>query len=148
MTGWRIRPAARSDADALVAIEAAAFGAGSWGGRAVADGMADRLVETLVAAGGNGAPQGFLMWRRIGDEAEILTLAVVPARQRAGCARALLDSLLGAARGEGVRSLFLEVDAGNRAAIALYEGAGFSRIARRSRYYKTGADALVMRVDL
>lgn len=148
MTGWRLRPASRADADALVAIEALAFGRASWGGRAVADGLLDRLARTIVAAGADGEPHGFLMWRRVEDEAEILTLAVAPAQQRRGCGRALVAALLGAARSEGVRSLFLEADAGNAAAIALYEKAGFARIARRQRYYKTGADALVMRVDL
>jgi ribosomal-protein-alanine N-acetyltransferase len=147
MTGWRLRPAAKSDADALVAIEAAAFGGASWGARAVADGLSDRLAQTIVADDDCTA-RGFLMWRRIGDEAEILTLAVAPARQRRGCARALVRTLLETARSEGVRSLFLEVDAGNAPAIALYEEAGFARIARRARYYKSGADALVMRIDL
>jgi ribosomal-protein-alanine N-acetyltransferase len=147
MTDWRLRAAATADADALVAIEAAAFGPASWGGRSVAGGLAERFVSTIVAEDAAG-PAGFLMWRVIGDEAEILTLAVAPAQQRRGCARALVAALLEAARGDGVRSVFLEVDAGKKGAIALYEGAGFSRIARRRRYYKSGADALVMRVDL
>ncbi|HBS36523.1 MAG TPA: hypothetical protein DEA50_15835 [Parvularcula sp.] len=88
------------------------------------------------------------MWRSAGDDAEILTLAVAPAVQRQGCARALLGALLAAARGAGVRSVFLEVDAGKKGAIALYAGAGFSPVSRRRRYYKSGADALVMRADL
>lgn len=148
MTAWRPRPAAKEDADLLVEIEAAAFGAASWGGRSVADSLSERLIATIVAEDADGAASGFLMWRGIGDEAEILTLAVAPKAQRRGCAKALVAALIETARGEGVRSLFLEVEAGNNAAIALYAGAGFSRIARRARYYKSGADALVMRVDL
>jgi ribosomal-protein-alanine N-acetyltransferase len=148
MTAWRLRAAAKADADALVAIEALAFGPASWGGRSVADGLSERLVTTIAAADETGALRGFLMWRRIGDEAEILTLAVAPEVQRQGCARALVNALLTASRDAGVRSVFLEVDAGKEGAIALYEGAGFTRIARRRRYYKSGADALVMRVDL
>lgn len=148
MKPWRLRAAAKADADALVAIEAAAFGPASWGGRAVADGLSERFVSAIVAEDAAGAPGGFLLWRRIGDEAEILTLAVAPERQRRGCAKALVAALLDAARGDGARSVFLEVDAGKKGAIALYEGAGFTRIARRQRYYKSGADALVMRIDL
>lgn len=148
MRPWRLRAATKADAGALVALEAASFGPASWGGRAVADGLGERFVEAVVAEDDRGAPGGFVMWRRLGDEAEILTLAVAPAHRRRGCARALLDGLVAAARGEGVRALFLEVDAGNAAAIALYGGAGFARIARRARYYKSGADALVMRLDL
>jgi ribosomal-protein-alanine N-acetyltransferase len=148
MTAWRMRQAAAADAAALAAIEAAAFGPASWGARGVIDGLADRLVETFLAEDASEQIHGFLMWRRISDEAEILTLAVAPDHQRRGCAGALLDHLIGALRREGVRSLFLEVDAGNAAAIALYAGRGFFRIARRRRYYRSGADALVMRVDL
>lgn len=148
MTQWRLRPAAAADAATLAAIEAAAFGTASWGARGVAEGLGDRLVETLVADDAGARPQGFLMWRRIGDEAEVLTLAVAPPQQRRGCARALLGAVIDALRREGVRALFLEVDASNQAAIALYEGRGFDRIARRKRYYRSGADALVMRADL
>lgn len=148
MTVWRLRPAAAGDASILTAIEAAAFAAASWGGRGVEEGLRDRLVETLVAEDAVVRPQGFLMWRRIGDEAEILTLAVAPEQQRRGCAGALLDAVMDALRREGVRSFFLEVDTGNAAAISLYEGRGFIRVARRKRYYRSGADALVMRADL
>jgi ribosomal-protein-alanine N-acetyltransferase len=129
-------------------IEATAFGAASWGGRGVEEGLRDRLVESLVAEDASARPQGFLMWRRLGDEAEILTLAVAPGQQRRGCAGALLDAVIDALRRDGVRSLFLEVDAGNAGAISLYEAHKFCRIARRKRYYRSGADALVMRADL
>lgn len=148
MTAWRLRPALAADLALLAAVEASAFGPASWGGRGVADGLADRLVMTLVAEDSSATPQGFVMWRRIADEAEILTLAVAPDQQRRGCARALLDAVIDELRREGARALFLEVDAGNRAALALYEGRGFARIARRKRYYRSGADALVMRIDL
>ncbi len=148
MTAWRLRPVAAADAAILTAIEAAAFGTASWGARGVAEGLRDRLVETLVADDVDSRPQGFLMWRRFGDEAEVLTLAVTPEQQRRGCAGALLDAVIDALRREGARALFLEVDAGNQGAIAIYEGRGFSRIARRKRYYRSGADALVMRADL
>lgn len=148
MTGWRLKPAGKAEADALIAIEARAFGAASWGRQGVADGLADHLTRAIVALDAETKPQGFVMWRRIGDEAEILTIAVAPDRQRQGCASALLKAVFDALHGEGARSLFLEVDAGNTAAIALYEALGFVRIARRKRYYRSGAEALVMRADL
>lgn len=147
-TAWRLRPATAADAETLAAIEAAAFGPASWGRQGVADGLAERIVATLVADDAGGRQQGFLMWRRIGDEAEVLTLAVAPGSQRRGCAGALLDAVIDALRREGVRALFLEVDAGNAPAIALYKGRGFFPVARRKRYYRSGADALVMRADL
>ncbi len=148
MTDWRIRPAMPADGAALIALEARAFGPASWGGNAIAEGLSQRFVSTLIASDAGGACAGFAMWRRIADEAEILSLGVLPERRRAGCARTLLAGVIDAARGEGLRSLFLEADAGNVAAIGLYVALAFRRIARRQRYYKSGADALVMRLDL
>jgi ribosomal-protein-alanine N-acetyltransferase len=42
----------------------------------------------------------------------------------------------------------LEVSANNEAARALYARAGFVEVGRRPRYYASGADALVLRLDL
>jgi [ribosomal protein S18]-alanine N-acetyltransferase len=52
----------------------------------------------------------------------------------------------------GVRILFLEVEEGNRPALALYARQGFSEVARRTAYYRkadgTTATAIVMRRQL
>lgn len=147
-TAQRLRAASAGDADLLVAIEADAFGAASWGARGVADGLSDRLVNTLVAEDEQGRACGFIMWRRTGDEAEVLTVAVSPDQQRRGFGARLVSAVMAALRDEGARSLFLEVDAGKAGAIALYESLGFMRVGRRKRYYRSGADALVLRADL
>ena len=149
MTDWRIRPAERSDADALVALEAESFQSASWGAKAVAEGIADRHARVIVAAPGAGAsPAGFAFWRRAGDEAEILSIGVARRMRRRGCARAMLEAIIMAARADGVRTLYLEVDVANAAAAILYQSLGFQKIGRRKRYYRNGGDALVMRRDL
>lgn len=149
MTDWRIRPAERSDAEAIVALEAESFQSASWGAKAVADGVADRHARVIVAAPEEGAPPaGFAFWRRAGDEAEILSIGVARRMRRMGCARALLEAIIAAARADGVRTLYLEVDVANAAATILYQSLGFEKIGRRKRYYRNGGDALVMRRDL
>jgi ribosomal-protein-alanine acetyltransferase len=149
VTDWRIRPAERSDADAIVALEAESFQSASWGAKAVADGVADRHARVIVAAPEEGAPPaGFAFWRRAGDEAEILSIGVARRMRRMGCARALLEAIIAAARADGVRTLYLEVDVANAAATILYQSLGFEKIGRRKRYYRNGGDALVMRRDL
>ena len=83
---------------------------------------------------------GCILARRAAGEAEVLTLAVMPAVRRLGTGRALLERVTAA--GE---PLFLEVAAGNAPALALYAAAGFSEIGRRRDYYGPGRDALVLR---
>ena len=87
-------------------------------------------------------------------EAQLLNLTVAPETRRRGLARALLSRLVDDAVRRGAEQMFLEVRASNAAAIALYAAGGFSRVARRERYYPADAatgvreDALVMRRPL
>lgn len=146
---WIIRRATEADAAQIGALEGLAFGAASWGSGNVIDGLAAPGVDTLIAAAEPRArASGFAMWRMLGEEAEILTIGVEPAKRRRGCAGALLSSVIEAARLGGARRLFLEVDASNAPAEALYRRFGFAEVGRRRRYYKSGGDALVMRLDL
>jgi [ribosomal protein S18]-alanine N-acetyltransferase len=78
------------------------------------------------------------------DQAEILTLAVVPAARRRGVGAALLQAVMQAAAARGAAALFLEVSTANDAARALYARAGFCEVGRRCRYYADGTDARVL----
>lgn len=82
-------------------------------------------------------------------DADLLTIATVPAARRHGVARLMLRALVGRAREAGCATVLLEVRASNAAAQALYVSEGFERIGVRRRYY-TGPveDALVMRLAL
>lgn len=86
------------------------------------------------------------------DEAEILTLAVVPAARGQGLATKLMSCGIGIARKRGVQRLFLEVAMDNAAALALYQRLGFGEAGRRKSYYRRGAgkrvDAVVMSLYL
>jgi len=96
-------------------------------------------------------PVGFVLCRVAADEAEILTLAVAPARRRQGVATALVRGAAEAAARAGAHALFLEVAEDNAPALALYDREGFSGVGRRAGYYARGAqraDALVLRRDL
>jgi ribosomal-protein-alanine acetyltransferase len=84
-------------------------------------------------------------------EAQLLNLSVVPDARRQGLGANLLGRFLDDALRLGAVQVFLEVRVSNTAAIALYERAGFVRVARRADYYPPGPwsttreDALVMR---
>ena len=139
MTGGTPTPA---DPSALAALHATAFAA-PWSEGEFADLLAQPGVFAVVE------PDGFILIRRVLDEAEILTLAVRPAARRAGLGGRLAgQAAVRAARG-GASRLFLEVAEDNAAARALYDRAGFRLIGRRRGYYAGGkTDALVLGLDL
>jgi [ribosomal protein S18]-alanine N-acetyltransferase len=127
-------------APALAAIHAASFPPGeTWGVDAFAIQLALPGVFALLD------PEGALILARVAaDEAEILTLAVVPELRGKGHARALLGEAAATAAAAGAKTLFLEVSEANAPARRLYEAAGFAPAGRRRRYYPDGSDALVL----
>ena len=99
-----------------------------------------------------GAPAGFVLSGLAADEAEILTLAVRKPDRRAGLAWRLMGATIRKLKTEGCRTLFLEVDEENPAALGLYGRLGFVRAASRPAYYRDAngltTTALVLRRDL
>ncbi|MDR3326348.1 MAG: GNAT family N-acetyltransferase [Rhodospirillaceae bacterium] len=91
--------------------------------------------------------QGFILCRSVADEAEVLTLLVLPQFRRNGLARGFLDLAIIKACKSGAKTMFLEVEKDNNQAIALYTNMGFEQIGYRSKYYNNH-DALTMRLLL
>lgn len=85
---------------------------------------------------------GFLQWRNLGSEAEILDLAVRLDHRRRGHASSLLRHFLQFVA--GVTGIFLEVRESNAAAIALYEKFGFHVTGRRPNYYRHPEEAALL----
>jgi len=138
------------DATAIASLHGASFRRG-WSEDEVERLLGERNVITHRAMAG-AALTGFIMSRLAADEAEILSVAVARSSRGRGLARRLLDLHLRRLAGLGCRMVFLEVDEHNRAAIRLYERAGFREVARRANYYAAAsgqtAAALVLRRDL
>ena len=149
-----LRPLGARDLDRAAALHAAAFaalGERAWTRQDVAELLAAPGVAGLLVEDDDG-DGGFVLYRVAVDEAELLTLAVSPARRRRGVGRTLLGAVIDRARAVGARTLFLEVGADNGPARSLYAAAGFACIGRRAAYYQrhggVAADALVMRLTL
>jgi ribosomal-protein-alanine N-acetyltransferase len=92
-------------------------------------------------------PEGFVLARVAGDEAEILTLAVAPHARGKGLGRTLLRAAIAEAHRRGGGVMFLEVGSDNPAALALYAALGFANVGLRKGYYR-GRDARVLRLPL
>lgn len=139
-----LRPARQSDCTVMEAIHATAFTArDAWSRDVFSLQLTLPGVVALLHP-----PKGLIIARIAADEAEILTLAVIPAARRSGVATRLLGAAARQVAALGARAFFLEVSVRNNAARALYERAGFTEKGRRARYYSDGSDALVLRLDL
>ncbi|TBW36476.1 GNAT family N-acetyltransferase [Siculibacillus lacustris] len=144
------------DTRRLAEIHAAAFPGAAWSAEDLSALLREEPVFGLVARRANvfgtRAPVGFVLARAVAGEAEILTVAVDPAHRRRGVARGLMEQVLRRLYRERIEAVFLEVDAGNVAAVALYRRLAFAKVGERRGYYAQGsvpgATALVMRADL
>ena len=132
----------------LAALHAASFPA-PWDEKALAALLAVPLTFAFRH------PDGFVLARVAGGEAEILTLAVAPAARGKGLGRALMIRAMRHSQELGADALFLEVSKANPAALALYHGLGFVRVGVRRGYYgglaasgANGGDAAVLRLPL
>ncbi|HUJ76340.1 MAG TPA: GNAT family N-acetyltransferase, partial [bacterium] len=122
--------------------------------------LANPNAGALVLTQG-GDPVAMLCYQQVGEEAEIIRLAVVPTRRHQGLGLELLQRWLGplgmpvhgngprpaawSAGPDAPRRVFLEVRASNVPAIALYLKAGFAQTGRRLGYYTHPVeDALLM----
>jgi ribosomal-protein-alanine N-acetyltransferase len=148
----KLRPATRADAAVLAAVHASAFEA-PWSAADIVRFAEDRGGFALVADVEDHAGRiaGFILCRAIAGEAEILTLAVVPAHRRRGIAAALVETAAAMAAANA-EAMFLEVAEDNSGALALYQRLGFAVAGRRAGYYGRVAggavDAIVMRRTL
>lgn len=85
------------------------------------------------------------------DEATLFNIAVDPGWQRRGFGRQLLEHLIRELETRDVLTLWLEVRASNKGAIALYESLGFNEATIRRNYYPTAEgreDAIIMALPL
>jgi tRNA threonylcarbamoyladenosine biosynthesis protein TsaB len=133
------------DAALLAALHAQAFER-PWDAASLRDLLGGPGVFAFHAA------SGFVLARAAAGEAEILTLAVAPASRGRGLGRALMQAAAAHAARLGAETMFLEVGADNKAALALYRGLGFARAGARKGYYggvsQVAGDALVLKAAL
>lgn len=136
----------------LMAFERELFGPEAWSAHGYRQELADTRSRWYVVAVDPGDDDRLVGWAGImllGEDAEILTVGVVPFRRREGIAGRLLDALEAHGAAQGVTTVFLEVRVDNAGAIALYEHRGYERVGTRRGYYENGrVDAAVMRRTL
>lgn len=149
--GLHIEPAQPRDADAVASLHAKSFYRG-WPRQDIEAYLGDPDTPTLVACDARRRIAGFAMLRLLGDDAELMTIAVEPKFRGKGVGAALMHACFEDLRMTASRRMILEVATDNPAAIRLYHKLGFTRLSERQGYYARPdgqpATALVMARDL
>jgi ribosomal-protein-alanine N-acetyltransferase len=141
-----LRPMTAADVPAVMEIERALFPDDAWSEHMVREELTG-VPETryyLVAAASGEEVAGYAGLAVIGDQGDVMTIAVRDTQQGHGVGRALLAELIAESARRGAADLFLEVRHDNARAKQLYHGMGFVEIGVRRGYYN-GADAITMR---
>ncbi|MFM2083849.1 MAG: ribosomal protein S18-alanine N-acetyltransferase [Pseudomonadota bacterium] len=112
------------------------------------DKMGSEAQHLLLSRLDAGATVATIEIMRGVDDAEILHIETLPSHRRQGLAQSLLTEAFDWARQHQRQAVWLEVRAGNDAAVSLYRKTGFVQISTRKRYYADGEDALVMKYTL
>jgi len=147
----RMRTAEVSDADLLSEVHGASFrrvwSEAEFEAMLLQAGTFAGLAEVRTRAARSRAV-GFVLYRLVLTEAEILSLAVVPGWRRRGIGKMLLEEALRHLYREGAHHIHLEVEDANLPAIALYRNLEFRESGKRAGYYVQDRDkpagALVM----
>ena len=165
-TAYRIRPAAASDIEDIVALDRSIQNVPHWG-------SADYLGALASEGGGPGTSRlktaglrrclfvalreerlaGFAVGRVTVIEQDVLaeleSVGVADSARRAGIGRALCEAVIAWVREEGADELDLEVRSASDGAIALYRGLGFATFGMRAKYYRDPPDdAVLMRLGM
>src|SRR5437016_4569650 len=111
-----IRPVGEEAAQTLARLHGECF-PNYWNHEAFTDFFSVKGTYALLAEAG--AVVGMLVYRVQFEQADIITLAVLPPFRRHGIASALLDRAMAHIRESGARRLFLDVEDGNAAALTL-----------------------------
>ena len=144
----RLREMKQADMAAIMALEDELFPEDAWTPEMFAAEFAQPPSRRLylVAEAGDALIGYAGMMFTGGAQADVVTLAVAPARWGEGTGTALLMALVGEAEKRGYEEVLLEVRKDNPRARRLYLRHGFDEIGIRRGYYQpSGVDAVVMR---
>lgn len=146
-----VEPARAADAETIARLHAEGFYCG-WSREEFAAYIAGEGTPVYIACDSKRRIAGFAMLRHIGEEVELITIAVDRKWRKKGVGLMLMRALFGALLMSPAKRMLLEVAADNPAALRLYDKLGFTRVGERKGYYPrpdgTPATAIVMSRDL
>lgn len=144
-----LSPMTKSEVAEVKALEDKLFPVDAWSAELFHNELAEvGISREVMVAKLDGTIVGYISLRYVGNEGDVVTIAVDQSVQKQGVGTAMMNWLESRARALGVKDLFLEVRSDNIPAIAMYLARDFERIDLRRNYYESGVDAYVMRKRL
>ena len=134
------------DLDEVFSIEVASSQT-PWSRNSFAEEIQNPLAHCFVMKGGNGSGQrviGFICFRNVVEESELLDIAVHPDYRKMGIGKKLMQFYINFSRRRGIHTFYLEVNASNQSAIHLYQSFAYQFSGVRKNFYQGKSDALLM----
>lgn len=105
------------------------------------------LAYCFVMKAEDGSKQpviGFICFRNITEESELLNIGVHPDYRQLGIGKKLMQFYIDFSRQRGIKTFYLEVHSSNLSAIHLYQLFSYQSSGRRKKFYQGKFDALLM----
>ncbi len=88
---------------------------------------------------------GFICFRNIGDESELLNICVHPKYRQLGIGKTLMQFYIGFCNEMKIKNFYLEVNVLNQSAVHLYQSFSYQSLGTRRKVYQGKFDAILMR---
>jgi len=135
------------DVDEIVAI-AATSPLNPWSKDMFLGEVAHPLSHCFLVRGENDhnkdIPLGFICFRNIGEESELLNICIHPMHRQKGLGKILMEFYIDFCSKKGVKNYYLEVNPLNIHAVRLYQSFAFQPAGKRKDFYQEKYDALLM----
>jgi [ribosomal protein S18]-alanine N-acetyltransferase len=134
-------------ADRILEIEKASF-LSPWS-KAAFKAETEKHISHLWVLVSDNAVEGYICFWIVGNEIQILNLAVHPEKRHMGLGQVFLTRMIEMGISEGIKNAWLEVRPSNLSARNLYKKQGFREIGIRPNYYpESKEDAILMSLTL
>lgn len=146
-----IQKATIGDLDEVLAIESSSF-PNPWSKNMLIEEILNPLAHFFIAKFKgdlkNHPLLGFICFRNMGEESELLNLSVHPQYRQLGVAKNLLQFYVNFCEKVGIKRFYLEVNSLNQSAIHLYRHFSYQSVGVRKKFYQGKFDALLMRKEM
>ena len=143
---WDILKMIPEDLDEVFSIETSDSLA-PWSKKMLLEEMQNPLAYCLVMKRKDGSKHpvvGFICFRNVTEESELLKICVHPDYRRLGIGKKLMQFYIRFGCRRGVRAFHLEVNSSNQPAIHLYQSFSYQASGMRKEFYQRKFDALLM----